>query len=151
MRRRLAAPGLCRTATAAALLIGVDLVKEVAVLEAAYDDPLGVTAAFNRNLLLHLNRLAGTDFDVPTGATSPSSMARITHRNASRSAPRTTVRWSGGERRFAEGERMHTENSYKWHRPKIRRAAATKPAFGEVRHWTDAQRLVRRLSGAAQA
>jgi L-histidine N-alpha-methyltransferase len=57
------------------LLIGVDLVKPVDILEPAYDDPLGVTAAFNRNLLLHLNRLAGTDFDSPTGATSPSSTA----------------------------------------------------------------------------
>jgi L-histidine N-alpha-methyltransferase len=47
-----------------ALLIGVDLVKPVEVLEPAYDDPLGVTAAFNRNMLLHLNRLAGTDFDI---------------------------------------------------------------------------------------
>jgi L-histidine N-alpha-methyltransferase len=43
-----------------ALLIGVDLVKPVGMLEPAYDDPLGVTAAFNRNMLLHLNRLAGS-------------------------------------------------------------------------------------------
>jgi L-histidine N-alpha-methyltransferase len=55
------------------LLIGVDLIKEIDILEAAYDDPLGVTAAFNRNLLLNLNRLAGTDFDLPTGAMSPFS------------------------------------------------------------------------------
>ena len=45
-----------------ALVIGVDLVKDRAVLEPAYDDPLQVTAAFNRNMLLHFNRLAGTDF-----------------------------------------------------------------------------------------
>ena len=44
------------------LLIGVDLVKPRAVLEAAYDDALGVTAAFNRNALVHLNRLIGSDF-----------------------------------------------------------------------------------------
>src|SRR6478735_6299433 len=44
------------------LIIGVDLVKPRAVLEAAYDDSLGVTAAFNRNALAHLNRLIGSDF-----------------------------------------------------------------------------------------
>jgi L-histidine N-alpha-methyltransferase len=47
-----------------ALLIGVDLVKPTAILERAYDDPLGVTAAFNRNLLRHLNALFGTDFAI---------------------------------------------------------------------------------------
>jgi len=44
------------------ILIGVDRVKDKAILEPAYDDPLGVTAAFNRNLLLHTNALLGTDF-----------------------------------------------------------------------------------------
>ncbi len=48
----------------ARLVIGVDLVKDAPLLDAAYDDALGVTAAFNRNLLNHVNRLAGTDFDV---------------------------------------------------------------------------------------
>ena len=47
-----------------ALLIGVDGVKDTAVLEAAYDDPLGVTAAFNLNLLRHVNALIGADFDL---------------------------------------------------------------------------------------
>jgi L-histidine N-alpha-methyltransferase len=47
-----------------ALLIGVDLVKPTDILERAYDDPLGVTAAFNRNLLRHLNALVGTDFAI---------------------------------------------------------------------------------------
>ena len=47
-----------------ALLIGVDLVKPVSVLEPAYDDALGVTAAFNRNMLLHLNHLLGSNFDI---------------------------------------------------------------------------------------
>ncbi|MDH3461307.1 MAG: L-histidine N(alpha)-methyltransferase, partial [Burkholderiaceae bacterium] len=46
------------------LLIGVDLVKSSALLQAAYDDALGVTAAFNLNLLLHLNKLIGSDFRV---------------------------------------------------------------------------------------
>jgi L-histidine N-alpha-methyltransferase len=46
------------------LLVGVDLVKPAAVLEAAYDDPLGVTAAFNKNLLVRMNREFGADFDL---------------------------------------------------------------------------------------
>src|SRR5471032_1294793 len=46
------------------LLIGVDLIKDSAVLDAAYDDELGVTAAFNLNMLRHLNHLIGADFDV---------------------------------------------------------------------------------------
>ena len=56
-RVRAAAPG-------GALLIGVDLVKPAPVLQRAYDDALGVTAAFNLNLLRHVNRLLGSDFDV---------------------------------------------------------------------------------------
>ena len=51
-------------AAGGALLIGVDLLKPAALLEAAYDDDLGVTAAFNLNLLKHLNRLLGADFAV---------------------------------------------------------------------------------------
>ena len=46
------------------LLIGVDRVKAASILEPAYDDALGVTAAFNRNLLPRINRLAGTDFEL---------------------------------------------------------------------------------------
>jgi dimethylhistidine N-methyltransferase len=99
----------------AQLLIGVDLIKDEAVLNAAYDDALGVTAAFNRNVLRHVNRLLGADFDV----------AQWKH-VAFYAAPQTriemhlealgdvTVRWPGGERRFARGERIHTENSYKY-------------------------------------
>jgi len=45
------------------LLVGVDLVKPATILEAAYDDALGVTAAFNLNILRQLNRLIGSDFD----------------------------------------------------------------------------------------
>ena len=52
------------SAAAGGLLIGIDLVKEPARLEAAYDDALGVTAAFNRNILLHVNSILGTDFNL---------------------------------------------------------------------------------------
>jgi len=102
-------------AAGGALLIGADLVKPVDVLEAAYDDALGITAAFNLNLLNHLNRLLGADFQLREWrhlAVFNAAESRIEmHLEARRSL---TVRWPGAERRFAAGERIHTENSYKW-------------------------------------
>ena len=97
------------------LLIGVDLVKDHAVLDAAYDDALGVTASFNLNLLNHMNRLLGADFKLREwrhrGAFNPQQSRVEMHLEARRD---TVVRWPGGERRFGEGERIHTENSYKY-------------------------------------
>lgn len=122
-----------------ALLIGVDLLKPIDVLELAYDDPLGVTAAFNRNLLRHLNRLAGTDFDIADWrhvAFFNAAQSRIEmHLEALRD---TVVHWSGGQRRFAAGERMHTENSYKW-RVNDFAALLERAGFSRLRHWTDAR------------
>jgi dimethylhistidine N-methyltransferase len=96
------------------LLIGVDLVKPVAVLEAAYDDPLGVTAAFNLNVLRHVNALIGADFDVAGWAHvarfDPAASRIEMHLEARRACE---LRWPGGARSFAAGERIHTENSYK--------------------------------------
>ena len=99
-------------------MIGVDLVKSTGVLELAYDDPLGVTAAFNLNLLKHLNRLIGSDFQVRDWrhvALFNTVQSRIEMHIEARQA--LTVRWPAGERAFAAGERIHTENSYKWRRP----------------------------------
>lgn len=122
-----------------ALLIGVDLVKPVSILEPAYDDPLGVTAAFNRNLLLHLNRLAGTDFDIGdwrhVGFFNSADSRIEMHLEALRE---TIVHWHGGERRFAAGERLHTENSYKW-RIEDFAALLERAGFARLRHWTDAR------------
>jgi dimethylhistidine N-methyltransferase len=120
-----------------ALLIGVDLIKPVEVLESAYDDPLGVTAAFNRNMLLHLNRLAGTDFAIADWhhvAFFNAAASRIEmHLEAWRE---TRVRWPGGGRHFATGERMHTENSCKWRADDF--AALLKNAgFSRLQCWTD--------------
>jgi len=102
-------------AAGGALLIGVDRVKDSATLEAAYDDPLGVTAAFNLNLLRHLNRLTGSDFaprEWRHVALFNTQASRIEMHLEARQA--LTVRWPGGERAFSAGERLHTENSYKW-------------------------------------
>ncbi|CAG1018138.1 L-histidine Nalpha-methyltransferase [Burkholderiaceae bacterium] len=107
--------GIRAQAAGGGLLIGVDLVKPAAVLEAAYDDALGVTAAFNLNLLRNLNRSAGTDFeprDWRHEALFNSAESRIEMHLAARQA--LTVRWDGGERAFHAGERLHTENSYKY-------------------------------------
>jgi dimethylhistidine N-methyltransferase len=98
-----------------ALLIGVDLVKDSAVLERAYDDPLGVTAAFNLNLLLNVNRLLGSNFDVRQWqhvALYNAARSRIEMHLQAHHA--LALRWPGGERAFAPGERLHTENSYKY-------------------------------------
>ncbi|MDI9330469.1 MAG: L-histidine N(alpha)-methyltransferase [Alphaproteobacteria bacterium] len=97
------------------LLIGVDRAKAVAVLQAAYDDSLGVTAAFNRNVLSHANRILGSDFNPRLWehvAFFNSVESRIEMHLESRQ--RQMVRWPGGERTFEAGERIHTENSYKW-------------------------------------
>lgn len=122
-----------------ALLIGIDLIKPVTLLEPAYDDPLAVTAAFNRNLLRHMNRLAGTDFDIADWrhlAFFNSLESRIEmHLEAVRE---TIVRWEGGERRFARGERLHTENSYKW-RAEDFAALLERAGFSRLRRWTDAR------------
>ncbi len=120
-----------------ALLIGVDLVKPIDILESAYDDALGVTAAFNRNMLLHLNRLAGTDFDVADWrhvAFFNVADSRIEmHLEARRDV---TASWPDGVRRFAAGERIHTENSCKWHIDDF--AALLRLAgFSRLQHWTD--------------
>lgn len=97
------------------LWIGVDLKKPKDVLERAYDDALGVTAAFNKNVLLHVNRLAGTDFhlgDWRHVAFFDETEGRIEmHLEAMREVE---LHWPGDRRVFAPGERIHTENSYKY-------------------------------------
>ena len=102
-------------ASGGGLLIGVDLVKAASVLEPAYDDALGVTAAFNRNALLHLNRLIGSDFAPHQWkhvAFFDAAASRIEMHLEAREA--LAVSWPGGGRRFAAGERIHTENSCKY-------------------------------------
>jgi L-histidine Nalpha-methyltransferase len=120
------------------LLIGVDLVKDAPILDAAYDDALGVTAAFNRNLLNHVNRLAGTDFDVRDWrhlAFFNSAASRIEmHLEARRDV---LLRIPGGAPlRLAAGRRIHTENSWKYTVDgfgDLLRASG----FAHTRCWTD--------------
>ena len=119
------------------LLIGVDLVKEPATLEAAYDDALGVTAAFNLNLLRHANTLLGADFDERQWAHVAlfnAADSRIEMHLQARDA--LTVRWPGAERRFVAGERIHTENSYKYQRRDFE-SLLRDAGFAATRGWTD--------------
>jgi len=131
-RVRAAAPG-------GALLIGVDLVKPAARLEAAYDDALGVTAAFNLNLLRHVNRLLSSDFDVRQWrhvAFYDAGRARIEMHLEARCD--LQVHWPGGHLSRRAGERVHTENAYKYSvegfASLLRRAGYT-----DSRCWTDPQ------------
>ncbi|NMM36755.1 MAG: L-histidine N(alpha)-methyltransferase [Glaciimonas sp.] len=120
-----------------ALLIGVDLIKDHAILDAAYDDALGVTAAFNLNLLHHLNGLLETDFAVQDWlhrAFYNPQQSRVEMHLEARQA--LTVRWPGGQRRFAQGERIHTENSYKY-TPQSFAALLGAAGFDAIQTWTD--------------
>jgi dimethylhistidine N-methyltransferase len=105
----------CAGRPASGLLIGADTRKDPLRLCRAYDDPLGVTALFNRNALNHVNRVLGTDFD-PAGfahrALYDAELGRVEmHLEALR---RMSVRLPSGRRVFEAGERIHTENSYKY-------------------------------------
>jgi dimethylhistidine N-methyltransferase len=120
-----------------ALLIGADLVKPHEVLEAAYDDALGLTAAFNLNLLRHVNRLLGSNFDTRQWwheARFNSAESCIQMHLRARESLR--VQWPGGERRFSAGEGIHTENSYKW-TPASFAALLQAAGWQDVRCWTD--------------
>ena len=124
---------------ASGLLLGIDLVKDTAVLQAAYDDAPGVTAAFNKNVLLNINDLLGADFDLRQWqhvALFNVQESRIEmHLKA---IANTTVRWPGQERSFAVGDRIHTENSYKYTLDAMT-DMLKQAGFNQVQHWTDAQ------------
>jgi dimethylhistidine N-methyltransferase len=120
------------------LLIGADTPKERAVLEAAYDDAPGVTAAFNRNVLRVANRLLGADFDLRAfahRAVYNESRQRIEmHLVAQRDM---VVRLGAhGTRRFETGEAIVTEHSYKY-RPAQFAELLQEAGFGRVQRWTD--------------
>ena len=119
------------------LLIGVDLIKEKALLDAAYDDALGVTAAFNLNALNNVNSVLGSNFNVRDWRHCGffnQTVSRAEMHVETRLA--VDVRWPGGARRFEAGERIHTENSYKYSLEEfgelLRRAG-----FRNVTAWTD--------------
>jgi L-histidine Nalpha-methyltransferase len=122
------------------LLLGADLVKPEAVLQLAYDDPLGVTAAFNRNLLVRMNSELGADFDLDRfrhEARWNASASRVEMHLVSAAAQRVSVPGAGLVFTMTPGETIWTESSYKYAPGAIvgmgRRAGLS--AAGE---WTDA-------------
>ena len=121
------------------ILIGIDLIKDEASLEAAYDDAVGVTAAFNLNILRHVNKILSSNFDIHDWqhrATFNQAQSRIEmHLEARRDL---TVRWPGGSRSFSKAESIHSENSYKYSRTKFVELLA-QAGFGEVTSWTDSK------------
>lgn len=123
-------------------LIGVDLVKDPAILEAAYNDVAGVTAAFNKNLLVRINGELGGDFDLDQWehrAPFVAERSRIEMWLISRRAQ--TVGLAGMDRRFAfeEGEGIHTESSHKY-TPEGFTALGRAAGLEIDRRWTDARR-----------
>ena len=125
------------------LLIGVDLVKDVTVLEAAYADAAGVTAEFNKNLLTRINREIGADFDLDQWehrAPFVAEKSRIEMWLVSRTAQTVTLCPELGDEMsfaFEKGEGIHTENSHKYTRDGF--DALCRRADLSVRHtWTDA-------------
>ena len=122
---------------ASGLLLGIDLVKDAGLLEAAYDDALGVTAAFNKNLLRNVNQLLAADFDVRQWrhvALFDAEQSRIEmHLEASCDL---TVSWPGHARRFRAGERIHTESSYKYTLDGMKDLLG-QAGFNQVRYWCD--------------
>jgi dimethylhistidine N-methyltransferase len=126
-----------------ALFLGADLRKSRAILEPAYDDPLGVTAAFNRNLLVRMNRELGADFELDAFAHRAfydETLGRIEMHLVSTKAQRVAIRGLALSVDFAEGETIHSESSYK-HDTSTLAVLAEASAFAIYRTWTDARAL----------
>jgi L-histidine N-alpha-methyltransferase len=124
-----------------ALLLGTDLDKDPAVLEAAYDDAQGVTAQFNVNLLARINRELGADFDRALFAHEAryrADPARVEMHLVSRADQTVHVPGARVTVRLAEGETLHTENSHKY-APEGLRALAAAAGLEEEAAWTDAR------------
>jgi dimethylhistidine N-methyltransferase len=122
------------------LLLGIDLVKDSETLEAAYDDALGVTAAFNKNALLHINSLLDADFNIRQWqhvALFNAEDSRIEMHL--RALCDLTVNWPGQQRHFKAGERIHTESSYKYTLPGMG-DLLKEAGFRHIECWTDPKR-----------
>jgi len=123
------------------LLIGVDTHKATDTLNAAYNDAAGITADFNLNVLTHLNRVLPADFDPDQFvhvAFYNESLRRIEMHLESRKAQ--TVTCAGRVIALAQGERIHTECSYKYSQDDFA-ALAEQAGFRVAQYWQDKQAL----------
>jgi len=119
------------------MLIGVDLKKDPEILDAAYNDRAGVTAAFNLNLLDRINRELDGELDLDRfehHAFYNPAAGRV--ELYLKSLAEQSVRVAGRRFHFAEGELTHTENSYKYAIPEFQ-ALAARAGFRTVHTWTD--------------
>jgi len=129
------------------ILIGADLRKAPALLEAAYDDAAGVTAAFDQNLLVRLNEEVGADFVLDQfqhRALWNDEAGRVEMHLVSTVDQDVTV--AGRRFRFSAGESIHTENSYKYSLEGFARLAegaglAVRRVWTDERHWFSVQWL----------
>jgi L-histidine N-alpha-methyltransferase len=123
------------------LVLGADLLKSEAALAVAYDDPLGVTAAFNKNLLVRLNRELGADFDLDQFAHRAvwnASESRVEMHLESLRAQVVSVPRADLEVRFTEGESIWTESSYKYTMGGVA-ALGRSAGFTVSDQWVDAE------------
>ncbi|MEW5942459.1 MAG: L-histidine N(alpha)-methyltransferase [Pseudomonadota bacterium] len=122
------------------MVVGVDLKKNASTLHAAYNDAQGVTAAFNLNLLARINRELGANFELDRFrhyAFYNAPLGRIEMHLVS--ARKQTVEMPGFGATFAEGESIHTENSYKYTIEEFQ-FLATQAGFEPARVWMDEAR-----------
>lgn len=133
--RRLLAPG-------DVLLLGVDLKKSPDVLLPAYDDALKVTAAFNLNLLVRINRELGGEFDIGRfehRALYNEELSRVEMHLFSRVGQSVEIASLDLKITFAAGESIHTENSYKFD-IKMLASLADRTGFSLAKTWYDSNR-----------
>lgn len=122
---------------AGGLLIGVDLIKPVDLLNKAYNDSLGITAAFNKNVLLNINRILASNFRLEYWehyAIFNEELGCI--QMYLRALEDQMVTWPGGKRLFKAGELIHTENSYKYTQQHFE-SLLISAGFKSIQSWTD--------------
>lgn len=123
------------------LLIGVDLIKDPAILHTAYNDAAGVTALFNKNILARANKEIGADFDLESFAHyAPYNPVEQRIEMHLISLRRQTVNFGGTSVSFADGETIHTENSHKYSIDGFRALAAS-AGFTPKAVWQDKDKL----------
>jgi L-histidine Nalpha-methyltransferase len=136
-----------------ALLLGTDLVKPARALVEAYDDPLGLTAVFNLNVLLRLNRELGADFDLAAWehrAAWNAEARRVEMHLVSLVKQRVAIPRAGVVADFAAGETIFTESSYKYEPRDVDRLVAA-AGFRRERRWIDGKaRFALTLCGCRQ-
>jgi uncharacterized SAM-dependent methyltransferase len=123
-------------------VIGADLKKSSDILLPAYNDDLGITAAFNLNLLVRINRELGGTFDLKKfehRSIFNEKLSRIEMHLFSREKQAVTIKALGSEVLFEEGESIHTESSYKFELSTLSRLAV-ETEFHLTQTWFDSNK-----------